>query len=72
LDDEYDPTNRLAAFEKSIEHDKYPLGVLYRSLTRATFEENSSIYDVDKRPLFQRPLDKKKLKELIQTKVSGL
>jgi len=72
LDDEYDPTDRLAAFEKSIEHDKYPLGVLYRSLPRATFEENSGIYDVDERPLFQRALDKKKLKELIQTKVSGL
>jgi len=72
LDDKYDPTDRLAAFEKAIERDKYPLGVLYRSLPRATFEQNSGIYDLDEKPLFQRALDKKKLNELIQTKVNGL
>jgi 2-oxoglutarate ferredoxin oxidoreductase subunit beta len=54
LDEEYDPTDRAAAFAQSIEQDKYALGVLYRNDHRAVFEEEIGIYDADRRPLYQR------------------
>lgn len=72
LDDGYNPTDRNGAFGKALERDKFPLGVLYKSPPRTTFEENSGVYDVDDLPLFRRSPSKKKLKELIESKTRGV
>ncbi|NWF94857.1 MAG: 2-oxoacid ferredoxin oxidoreductase [Candidatus Thorarchaeota archaeon] len=65
LPDSYDPTDRVSAFQKAIERERLPLGVLYVSPDRPTFEEESGVYDTDRRPLFQREVDWKKLEALI-------
>ncbi len=39
VDDNYDPTDRSAAFQKSIETEKYPLGVIYSNPDKPVFED---------------------------------
>jgi 2-oxoglutarate ferredoxin oxidoreductase subunit beta len=55
----YDPSDRAGAFKKSIEEEPFPLGVMYRSAHRATFEENLAVYKNDKSPLYRRDVDLK-------------
>lgn len=58
LDASYDPTDRIEAFRKALEQDKFPLGVIYRSQPKPTFEENmaarregpSRLYEMDVAP----------------------
>ncbi len=38
LEESYDPTDRKAAFEKSIETEKLPLGIIYTNPNKKTFE----------------------------------
>lgn len=66
LEDSYDPTNRIKAFEKACQTDKLPLGVFYISPEKSTFEENLAAYRKDDRPLWQRQPDKKQLNNLIE------
>jgi 2-oxoglutarate ferredoxin oxidoreductase subunit beta len=66
VSESYDPTNRVEAFKKSIERDKLPLGIIYLNPNKPTFEENTLAYESEKKPLFQRSIDKKKLSELIE------
>lgn len=54
LDDSWDPSDRAASFAKALEEEPFPLGVIYESHHRDTFEENLSVYKNDPRPLFQR------------------
>ena len=39
LDESYDPADRNAAFQKAIETDKFPLGIIYLNHDKKTFEE---------------------------------
>jgi 2-oxoglutarate ferredoxin oxidoreductase subunit beta len=55
----YDPSDRAAAFKKSLEEEPFPLGIIYRNPHRATFEENLAVYKNDKSPLFRRDVDLK-------------
>jgi 2-oxoglutarate ferredoxin oxidoreductase subunit beta len=66
LDDTHDPTDRIAAFSKAIETDKYPLGVIYKNPDKKTFEEASGVYKEERQPRFKSKLDKKKLTNEIQ------
>ena len=68
MDDSHDPYNREEAFKKSIETEKYPLGIFYINNNKKTFEKSLSAYKTDKSPLYKRDLDMNKLKELIETK----
>lgn len=68
LDKSHDPHNRELAFKKSIETEKYPLGIFYINEAKKTFEESLSAYKTDKRPIYQRKLDIDRLKKLIETK----
>ena len=68
LPDDYDPSDRVKAFAKALEEIPFPLGVIYKSNHRKTFEENLEVYKSDKTPLFQRSRDMKKLEELIKSK----
>jgi 2-oxoglutarate ferredoxin oxidoreductase subunit beta len=69
LDDSHDPQDRVKAFEKALEKEKFPLGVLYINPSKKTFEENTGVYQEDKIPLSRRKIERKeKLKDLIHSK----
>ena len=67
LDGSHDPYNRVEAFKRAIETDKYPLGIFYKNSDNVTFEESLSAYKTDKSPLFQRDLHMDKLNKLIES-----
>jgi 2-oxoglutarate ferredoxin oxidoreductase subunit beta len=64
LDEQYDPTNRNAAFAKAIETEKLPLGIFYIN-PKKTFEDNLGIYKDNPEPLYRRKFDILKLEKLI-------
>jgi 2-oxoglutarate ferredoxin oxidoreductase subunit beta len=68
LDGSHDPTNRLEAFEKSLEKQKLPLGIFYIKENKRSFENNLQLYKKNKKPLFRRKINIEKLKHLIDTK----
>jgi 2-oxoglutarate ferredoxin oxidoreductase subunit beta len=68
LDESHNPQDREEAFKRSIEVEKYPLGIFYTNSDNRTFEENLTAYKTDKSPLYQREFDMEKLKKLIDTK----
>lgn len=69
LEDSYDPTDRAEAFKKSIETEKYPLGVIYKNPEKPTFEESLIVYKDNKEPIIKRTYDRReKLAKLMQTK----
>jgi len=68
LPDGYDPSDRSAAFAKSLEEEPFPLGVLYESSHRTTFEENLDVYKNQKAPLFRREHDMKRVKASVLMK----
>ncbi|TFG49010.1 MAG: 2-oxoacid ferredoxin oxidoreductase [Candidatus Brocadiia bacterium] len=63
----HDPTDKIHAFEKAVEKEKLPLGVFYKNIDKTPFEQNIKTYQQDKRPLYQRETDLKKLSALIET-----
>jgi len=65
--EDHDPSDRQKAFEKATETEKLPLGIFYQSPQKPSFEENVGIYKEKQTPLYERDLDKKKLKNLIET-----
>ena len=66
LEDSHDRYDRNQAFNKAMETEKLPLGIFYVNPQRVSFEENISTYRRDKRPLYKRELDIKKLRTLIE------
>ncbi len=67
LDETHDPHNRVAAFAKAIETEKLPLGVFYIH-PKKTFEDNLGLYQENREPLYQREIDRKRLKEFVAAK----
>lgn len=65
LDDAYNPYDRVEAFKKALETDRFPLGVIYVN-PRACFEEKLSVYRENKEPLYRRRLDMQKLARLLE------
>jgi 2-oxoglutarate ferredoxin oxidoreductase subunit beta len=66
LDDKYDPYDRVEAFRKSLETEKFPLGIIYKNKERVTtFEENLVVYETNNAPLFERKRDIEKVKSLL-------
>lgn len=57
MDEDYDVSDSTLAFAKSLEEDKFPLGVLYAHNRRNVFEEAIGIYNVDDRPLYRRDMN---------------
>ncbi len=60
---DYDPSDRAVSFKKAIEEEPFPLGVLYESGHRSTFEENLGVYAKDKSPMFRRSFNPSQLEE---------
>ena len=71
LDESHDPHNRMQAFEKAIQKDPLPLGVLYLNPHKTTFEDNTAVFQQDDRPLHEREVDFEKLHDLIRNFESG-
>lgn len=68
IEDDYDPTNKEAAFQKALEKDKLPLGVIYKNVNKNTYEENMFAYIGDQPPFYQKKVDQQKLQSLIKSK----
>ncbi|MBN2869945.1 MAG: 2-oxoacid ferredoxin oxidoreductase [Campylobacterales bacterium] len=64
LPDEYDPTDKVRAFEKSLENHPFPIGVIYKSAPKPTLEvilrEESGMSDA---PLYASGTDERSLRE---------
>jgi 2-oxoglutarate ferredoxin oxidoreductase subunit beta len=68
IEESYDPHDRIRAFEKAVETEKYPIGVIYTSPEKATFEESLNVYEEDPMPVIRRERDFQKLQEFIDRK----
>jgi 2-oxoglutarate ferredoxin oxidoreductase subunit beta len=54
---DWDPSDRARSFAKALEEEPFPLGVLYESGHRTSFEEGIGLYRTDPRPLYARRRD---------------
>lgn len=64
IEQEYDPGNRVKAFERALEWgDKIPLGIIYRK-NRPILEERIPI--IKDKPLVRQPFDSSKLKDTLK------
>jgi 2-oxoglutarate ferredoxin oxidoreductase subunit beta len=69
LEDDYNPHDRVAAFQRAIESEKFPLGVFYLNPQKSSFEENVSVYQTDPTPVIKRNLDRnERINALLLTK----
>ena len=68
LEDDHDPLDRNTAFRRATETGEYPLGIFYKNSRMKTFEDNLSVYQDEKAPLFKRKLDMDKIRALMETK----
>ena len=69
LEDSYDSSDRIRAFEKAVETEKFPLGVIYANPDKATFEGSLNVYSEDPKPIIRRERDLTKLQQFIDRKV---
>jgi 2-oxoglutarate ferredoxin oxidoreductase subunit beta len=65
LEESYDPTDRLRAFEKAIETDKMPLGIIYKNENKQVYEKSLDVYEENGEPIIRRKRDMAKLQSLI-------
>jgi 2-oxoglutarate ferredoxin oxidoreductase subunit beta len=68
LEEHHDHADRQAAFARACETERLPLGIFYHQQNRQTFEEKLDAYRKDLRPLYQRPMEADKLRNLIVAK----
>jgi 2-oxoglutarate ferredoxin oxidoreductase subunit beta len=66
LDKDYNPKDREKAILKSLEIEKMPLGIIYISKNKKTFEEMQNVYQKNKLPLYKRKRNLEKLKKMIK------
>ena len=67
IDDAHDPYDQVKAIELALDTSRLALGVLYINPKRRSYSENVRIYNEDKRPLYQRDLDKEKFNQLLKS-----
>jgi len=63
----HDIYNQTEAMQLALDTQKLPLGILYINPTKRPYEENVRIYNEDKRPLYQRDLNKEKFNQLLES-----
>lgn len=66
LGDDWDPSSQERSFAKALEEEPFPLGVLYESNHRPTFEDEVPVYRKDPTPLVDRSLNSAALKGLVE------
>jgi 2-oxoglutarate ferredoxin oxidoreductase subunit beta len=64
--DNHDIYDQTEAMKLALDSKKFPLGILYINPNRRPYEENVKIYDKDKRPMYQRELDKTRFRNLLE------
>jgi 2-oxoglutarate ferredoxin oxidoreductase subunit beta len=67
LDDTHDPYDQVKAIKLALNSSRLALGILYKNPNRRPYSENVRVYSEDKRPLYQRDLDKKKFNQLLES-----
>ena len=67
VEDSHDPFDKIQAMNLALDPHKFPLGIIYLNPNRRPYEENVRIYNEDKRPLYQRNLDRDRFNELLET-----
>ncbi|MEI6519234.1 MAG: thiamine pyrophosphate-dependent enzyme [bacterium] len=67
IDSSYDPADKMNAYKKASEESPFPLGILYKSDTGPTFEEQLAVYETDKTSLYRRQRNSDVLNKLINT-----
>jgi 2-oxoglutarate ferredoxin oxidoreductase subunit beta len=65
LEESYDPTDRIRAFEKAIETEKMPLGIIYKNENKPIYEKSLNVYEQKPEPVIWRKRDMVKLQSLI-------
>ena len=67
IDDAHDLFDQMKAMKLALDTSRLALGVLYKNPNRRPYSENVRIYNEDKRPLYQRDLDKEKFNQLLES-----
>jgi len=67
IDDTHDPYDQVKAIKLALNSSRLALGILYKNPNRQPYSENVRVYSEDKRPLYQRDLDKKKFNQLLES-----
>jgi 2-oxoglutarate ferredoxin oxidoreductase subunit beta len=57
VDKDYTPNDRKKALDKAFETDKLPMGIIYKSDKKSTFEQTLRVYDSNSTPLVKRKID---------------
>ncbi len=70
IEDSYDPTDRVRAFEKAIDTTKFPLGVIYTNRKKPIFEQSLAAYEKDTTPVIKRERNLKMLQGFIDKKIT--
>lgn len=68
LGDDYDPANKVKAFEKSLERGPFPLGLIYKSDSRKSYNKNIPLFENDSTPLYRRKRDIRVVRKLMESK----
>ena len=67
IDDAHDPFDQMKAMKLALDTSRLALGILYKNPNRRPYSENVRIYNEDKRPLYQRNLNKEKFNQLLES-----
>ncbi len=67
LGNDYDPTNKVKAFEKSLEREPWPLGLIYKSDSRKSYNKNVPMFENDSTSLYKRKRDISVIKKIMES-----
>jgi len=67
IDDAHDPFDQMKAMKLALDTSRLALGILYKNQNRRPYSESVRIYNEDKRPLYQRDLNKEKFNQLLES-----
>jgi 2-oxoglutarate ferredoxin oxidoreductase subunit beta len=65
LEESHEPTDGVRAFEKAIETEKMPLGIIYKNENKTIYEKSLEVYEQNTEPVIWRKRDIAKLQALI-------
>lgn len=69
VDGAHDPFDKVEAFRRSLEEEKFPLGVFYVKEGRPTFEETLPAHRDSREPLWKRPVPVEKIQKFIDAHI---
>src|SRR6056297_1277646 len=67
LEEDYDSSSLNNAYEKALEQDKFPLGIIYKSNEENSYTEKHNIYVDNKTPVHKRKRNIKNINKLINS-----